>query len=55
MPRLIMIGNSCLKPFHAVVMRALVASTQPPGSPTRHQGIENLEQFRMCLHRHVLG
>ena len=32
-PRLVMIGNSYLKPFHAAVMRALVASTQPPDSP----------------------
>ena len=30
-----MIGNSCLKLFHAVVMRALVASTQTPDSPLR--------------------
>ena len=28
-----MIGNSSLKPFHAAVMRALVASVQPPDSP----------------------
>ena len=31
--RLIMIGNSCLKPLHAAEMHALVASTQPPDSP----------------------
>ena len=40
-----MIGNSCLKLFHAVVMCELDASTQPPDSPTRHQGIEKLEQL----------
>ena len=51
-PRLVMIGNSCLKPFHAAVMRALVAYQN---SPTRHQGIEKLAQLRMCLHRHALG
>ena len=33
-PRLVMIGNSCLKPFHAAVMHALVASTQPLDSPS---------------------
>ena len=50
-PRLVMIGNSCLKPFHVAVMRALVASLQPPDSlQSRHQGIEKLAQLRMCLH-----
>ena len=34
-PRLVMIGNSCLKPFHAAVMRALVQSKQPPDSSIR--------------------
>ena len=28
--RLVMIGNSCLKPFRAAVMRVLFPSTQPP-------------------------
>ena len=32
-PRLVMIGNNCLKPFYAAVMCALVASKQPPDSP----------------------
>ena len=32
-PRLVMIGNNCLKPFDAAVMCALVASKQPPDSP----------------------
>ena len=54
-PRLVMIGNSCLKLFHAVVMCALVASIQPPDSPTCHQGIVKLAQLRICLHRHVLA
>ena len=48
-----MIGNICLKRFHAVVTRAIVTSTQPPDFPKRHQGIEKLLQLRMCLHRHV--
>ena len=47
--RLVMIGNSYLRPFHAAVLRALIASTQPPESPTRHQGIEKSAQLRMCL------
>ena len=55
MPRLVMIGNSYIKPFHAAVMCALVASTKPPDSPTCHQGIEKLAQLRMYLQRHVLG
>ena len=32
-PRLVMIGNSCLKAFDAAVMCVLVASSQPSNSP----------------------
>ena len=48
--RLVMIGNSYLRPFHSAVLHALIASTQPPESPiARHQGIEESAQLRMCL------
>ena len=32
--RFVMIGNRCLMAFHATVMHMLVASTQPPNSPS---------------------
>ena len=32
-PQLVMICNSCLKPFRAAVVRVLVAFTHPPDSP----------------------
>ena len=32
-PRLVIIGNRCLKPLYTAVKRALIASTQPPDSP----------------------
>ena len=54
-PRSVIIGNSCLKPFHAAAIHALVASTQPPILQSRQQGIEKLTQLQMCLHQHILG
>ena len=44
-PRLVMIGNSCLKPFHASYMY---------NHKSLHRSIEKLAQLRICLHRHVL-
>ena len=48
-PRLIMIINSCLKPFHTAVMLVLVALIHNhPLLQLRHQGIEKLAQICMC-------
>ena len=48
-PRLIMIGSSCLKPFRTAVMLVLVALIHNhPLLQLRHQGIEKLAQICMC-------
>ena len=49
-PQLVMIGSSCLKPFHAAVMCALVASTQPSDSPIMSQS-----QINHLLNPEVAG